>query len=132
MNVRSSTLLALAIALAASSASAQQYGPVAAPSGSHEVVTVTAPRPHERQRSTIGAPIVNVSLSREVRFDDLDLRTARGAHALRARVRDTARALCNQLDQQYPVTEDDSRSCITTAQNDAMAQADSAIGRTEY
>lgn len=132
MKIRSSMLLALGVALAATSASAQSYGPVAAPSGTHEVVTVTAPRSHERQRSTIGAPIVNVSLSREVRFDDLDLRTSGGAHALRARVRDTARALCRQLDQQYLVTEDDTRSCITTAENDALAQADSAIGSPEY
>jgi UrcA family protein len=128
MTVRSYTLLALGAVLVATSASAQ----TAAPSGTHEVVTVTAPRPHERQRSTIGAPIINVSLSREVRFDDLDLRTAGGAHALRARVRDTARALCRQLDQQYLVTEDDGRSCVTAAEDDALAQADSAIGSEEY
>jgi UrcA family protein len=129
MTLRSSLI---ALAALTTAASAQSYGPVTPASGTSEVVTVTAPRPHERQRSTIGAPIVNVSLSREVRFDDLDLRSARGAHALRSRIRDTARALCRQLDQQYLVTEDDSRSCIRTAEHDAMSQADSVIGSREY
>ncbi|HWA90609.1 MAG TPA: UrcA family protein [Rhizomicrobium sp.] len=120
MKIGSATLAAFALLTTA--AAAQSYGPVEPPSGTNEVVTVTAPRPHERQRSEIGAPIVKVSLSREVRFDDLDLRTARGAHALRNRVRDTARALCHQIDQQYLVTDDDTHSCIRTATQDALAQ----------
>lgn len=120
-------IAALGLTLAASAASAQSYGPVTPPSGSNEVVTVTAPKLHQRQRSTIGAPIVNVSLSREVRFDDLDLATASGARELRARVRHTAKALCNQLDQQYLVTEDDGKGCVGAATQDALEQADSAI-----
>lgn len=132
IDARCAALVALGLLLAVSAASAQSYGPVTPPSGTNEVVTVTAPPPHLRQRSEIGAPIVNVSLSREVRFDDLDLRTASGAHALRSRVRQTARALCRQLDEQYLVTEDDGNSCINTALDDAMAQADSAIGSERY
>lgn len=121
------TLLALGMALAATTALADPYGPVTPPSGANEVVTVTAPRPHETRRSKIGAEIVNVSLSREVRFDDLDLRTASGARALRDRVRRTASALCRQLDDQYLVTDDDSVPCIRAAVDDAMHQADAAI-----
>lgn len=119
--------LTLGLALAATAASAGPYGPATPPSGTDEVITVTAPHPHETQRSAIGAPIVNVSLSREVRFDDLDLRSDRGARTLRDRVRHTARALCRQLDSQYLVTDDDSRSCDGAALDDAMHQADDAI-----
>lgn len=123
------TLLALGLALAATSASAQSYSES---NGPNEVITVTAPPKHEQQRSSIGAPIVNVALSREVRYDDLDLRTARGAHALRDRVRSTARDLCRELDQRYPAAEDDIGSCQRHAVYDAMAQADAAIGDERY
>jgi UrcA family protein len=121
--MKSVVLAALGLTLAASAASAQSYGPVTPPSGSNEVVTVTAPKPHQRQRSTIGAPIVNVSLSREVRFDDLDLTTPTGARELRARVRHTAKVLCDQLDQQYLTTQDDGQGCVSTATDDALEQA---------
>jgi len=119
--------LALGSALVATAAGAAPYGPVTPPSGMDEVITVTAPRPHERQRSSIGAPIVNVSLSREVRFDDLDLRSDRGARELRSRVRHTARALCRQLESQYLVTDDDAYPCTSSAVDGAMQQADEAI-----
>jgi UrcA family protein len=109
---------ALALVLA-TSASAQSY---ASPT---EEVIVRAPQ-YGPQRSEIGAPIENVSLSREVRFDDLDLRTAWGARALRDRVRETAMNLCQQLENQY-VTMDDNRPCYRTAYEDAMDQAETAI-----
>ena len=117
-------LLMLGTMLMASAASAQSYGPVTPPSGTNEVVTVTAPKLHQRERSRIGAPIVEVSLSREVRFDDLDLSTDSGMRALHARVRHTAKVLCDQLDQQYLTTQDDARGCVTTAVDDAMEQAE--------
>src|SRR5438552_15213241 len=61
-----------------------------------EQIEVIAPRYHPR--SAIGAEIRDVALTREVRFDDLDLRTAWGARELRARVRYTASNLCTKLD----------------------------------
>jgi UrcA family protein len=124
---RKTALLIVGLALTATAASAQSYGPVTPEAGTNEVVTVTAPRAHQRQRSDIGAPIVNVALSREVRFDDLDLTTAHGVRELRARVRDAASTLCREIDQQYLVTEDDSRSCVSAALDDAMGQADAVI-----
>jgi len=122
--MRKFALLVLGTMLMASAASAQSYGPVTPPSGTNEVVTVTAPKLHQRQRSRIGAPIVNVSLSREVRFDDLDLSTDSGMRTLHARVRHTAKVLCDQLDQQYLTTQDDARGCVSEAVEDAMEQAD--------
>src|SRR5690348_15117927 len=47
-----------------------------------EEVIIEAPRYHAPQRSTIGAPIEDVAMSRTIRFDDLDLRTPWGARAL--------------------------------------------------
>jgi hypothetical protein len=66
--------------LLATTALAQSYD------GPTEDVIVRAPQ-HGPARSEIGAPIQDVSLSREVRFDDLDLRTVWGAQALRSRIR---------------------------------------------
>lgn len=117
-------LLALAMATAAAGAASAQWS---AGGGNNEVVTVTAPHPQQHRRSTIGAPIVNVALSREVRFDDLDLRTYRGAHVLRERVRRTAVALCRDIDDRYLVTQDDDRSCVRDAEYEAMDQAEEAI-----
>jgi UrcA family protein len=125
----------LALALAGQPASAQtSYGgnpTVGAPS---EEVIITAPRYHAK-RNELGAQLDNVSLSRDVSFTDLDLRTDRGAHILRERVKETARTLCYQLDTDYLVTEDNSPPCYSTAVRDALGQADAAIRaarRTAY
>ena len=92
---------ALGLVLAASSAGAQQYGAPAGPGyynyGPPEEVIVTPP-PYARQRSAIGAPIIDASISRPVRYDDLDLRSGWGVRELRDRVSFTARTLCSQLE----------------------------------
>jgi UrcA family protein len=119
---------AVGVALAASSASAQEYGP-SGPGyyqGPPEQVEVYAPR-HRSERSDIGAPIQDVAISRPVRFDDLDLRTEWGARELRARIEYAARDMCNQLDTLYPVSTSDSPPCFRTAVDNAMYQADAAI-----
>ncbi len=120
---------ALAAALAASSAFAQDYGrgeTVSYRTAANEEVTITAP-PRGPARSSIGAPIRDVALSSTVAYDDLDLRTRGGAHALRERIRHTARDLCRQLDTRYPITAEGSPPCYRTALADAMVQADAAI-----
>jgi UrcA family protein len=117
------------VALAASSASAQDYddsAPVYQSSSTEEVI-VAAPR-HRIERSAIGAPIRDVALSRPVRFDDLDLTTDEGAYVLRERVRYTAQRLCRDLDSRYPITvAEDGPSCYQQALDDAMDQAETAI-----
>ncbi len=126
---------ALALALATVPASAQtSYGGNPTAETPSEEVIITAPRYHARHNA-IGAQLDTVSLSRDVSFTDLDLRTERGARLLRARVRETARTLCQQLQTDYLVTEDDSPPCYATALRDALGQADTAIRearRTAY
>jgi UrcA family protein len=130
------SVAALGFALVASSSNAQgYYGPYdnGDPNyrGPTEQVYVYGPR-RPRERSEIGAPIEDVAISRPVRFDDLDLRTAWGADELRERILYTARNLCRQLDSVYPSSfypaTSDSPPCYKTAVEDAMAQADEAIG----
>jgi UrcA family protein len=120
--MRTASLLAAATALAIAAPAAAQ--PFAGPT---EEVIVHAPPYQGQQRSEIGAPIDDVSLSREVHFDDLDLRTSWGQDTLRDRVRRTAMSLCQDLENRYPVTADGSPPCFRTAYDDAMGQAETAI-----
>jgi UrcA family protein len=132
---RLSLLAATAIGLAlATPASAQQYDRYDDPSyrnSSDEQIEVTVPRYHPRS-STTGAPIRDVALSREVRFDDLNLRTAWGAHQLKVRIRSAATDLCQKLNIRYPVSADNSPPCFQTAVHRAMYQADRAIGDARH
>ena len=120
---------ACGLALIGSPVNAQEYTrygePVSYGTPADEEVEVIAPRYHPR--SAIGAEIRDVALSREVRFDDLNLRTAWGARELRARVRYTASNLCMKLDVRYPVSADNSPPCYSTAVRNAMYEADEAI-----
>jgi len=124
-------LLAVAacgLVLAAGPAGAQDYGRYSdAPyaSTSDEQIEVIVPR--HNSRSAIGAPVRDVALSREVRADDLDLRTLRGERVLRARIRSTAGELCRRLDVLYPVAMEDSPPCFKRAVENAMYRADGMI-----
>lgn len=132
ITARRASLLAATVcglALVCAPVNAQQYSrygePVSYGTPADEEVEVIAPRHHER--SAIGAEIRDVALSQEVRFDDLDLRTAWGARALKARIRYTASNLCMKLDVRYPVSADNSPPCYATAVRNAMYEADEAI-----
>ena len=115
--------------LMGTSVNAQEYTrygePVSFGHPADEEIEVIAPRYHPR--SAIGADIRDVAISREVRFDDLDLRTAWGAHQLRARVRYAASDLCMKLNVRYPVSADNSPPCYSMAVRNAMYDADEAI-----
>lgn len=104
---------------AATSASAQDYG--------DEEIQVTAPRHHTTTTDIPGTPIRDVAMSRQVRFDDLDLRTRHGARILRSRIRSTAQTLCRQLEFMHPVATSDSPPCYRMAVHDAMIQVNDAI-----
>jgi UrcA family protein len=74
----------------------------------------------------LGVPNVRVFLSRAVRFDDLDLRTRSGARTLRNRVKLTARLLCRDIDERWPVTADnggDQATCYHDAAENALYRA---------
>jgi UrcA family protein len=120
--------------LAAGAASAQEYGRYndngyAYGQGPEEVI-VQAPRWYQPKRTSIGAPIRDVSLSEAVRFDDLDLRSDRDVRRLEARIREHAGVLCRRLDVQYPVTVSaSSRNCFQDAMADANDQVEAAIAQ---
>jgi len=66
---------------------------------------------------------VELSVSRPVSFSDLDLSHESGYIELHARVRDTARDLCAELDARFPELRGDrdaDRECVRTATRNAM------------
>jgi UrcA family protein len=109
-----------ALAFVATAASAQDYG------RSDEEVDVYAPH-YSAEPGHLNGTLGKVSLSRPVRYDDLDLRTRDGAHELRMRVRDEARDICERLADIYPVYEANGTSCYKTAEQDALIKANAAI-----
>lgn len=121
---------AFCLALAATAAGAQDYGPNNGPAPNEELrneeVIVTA-SPHG-QRSANGAPIETVSVTRAVQASDDELRSPEGAREFRARIRFAAHTLCQRLEAFYPASYDDSRDrCYRRAVADAMGEADRAI-----
>lgn len=114
-------LVAGALGFAAMPALAQDDG-----YSGNESVTVTAPRFHVEGNRMRPVP-EKVSLSTQVRYDDLDLRSRRGAHSLRLRVRDAAQDVCGQLADAYPFYQLNGTSCYKTALQDGMVRADAAI-----
>lgn len=120
----------LAATSAVSSAMAQDgyYGRDVSYQGGTEEVQVYANRHHAGHSTVTGAPIEDVALSRAVRFDDLDLRSDADVRILHERIRATAHALCRELDATHPITTADSPPCYENAVQNAMAQADDAIG----
>jgi UrcA family protein len=92
-----------------------------------EQIIVTAPR--YSQRGDLGGEIRDIQMRREVRFDDLDLRTGWGSMTLKSRVKAAARSMCNTLDRMYPVATDDNPPCFRTAIDNAMPQVMSIIAR---
>ncbi|HTV97995.1 MAG TPA: UrcA family protein [Steroidobacteraceae bacterium] len=81
---------------------------------------------HHKQVGTTytGIPIEQVSLSREVRFTDLDLRTPNGRTMLNGRIESVARDACHQLQTLYPLEDwqTDNRTCVADAMRGARAQ----------
>jgi UrcA family protein len=127
-------LLAGAVALASgATASAQEYDrygqPVYHDNGPPDEITVFAPRHHHQERSAIGAPIEDVSLSTAVRYDDLDLTTDWGIRRLHDRISSAAHDLCQRLDVTHPIAVSDSPPCYRTAMEEAEPLAVAAIDR---
>jgi UrcA family protein len=119
-------LLSFGLFVAGGSALAQTPPPAQAP----EEVTVTAPRVvHQTvgRSSTTGAPIEVTSISREVKFADINLSTPSGEAAVKERITQTARGMCKELDKMYPLEQRDP-DCARKAIRDAMKQVDKARG----
>ena len=82
-------------------------------------------------RTTIGAPVEEVTLTHRVSYADLDLATHSGAMALKRRVKETARLACEQLDKLYPFEDKAEPACIQEAVHRAESQVDEAIVSAE-
>jgi len=120
-----SALASLALALGATAVIAQT---------TVQEIIVEAPHMVTRSevgRTNTGAPIEEIILSREVFFDDLDLKEQSAVTTLEARVRDAATRACAELDKLYPAsmypTTQGSGDCVRTAMNTAMPQVARAI-----
>ncbi|HEY2661812.1 MAG TPA: UrcA family protein [Caulobacteraceae bacterium] len=90
-------------------------------SGDTADITIYAPRHSERSSST-GAPIETVSASRVVYVGDLDLGARWGVSRAKARIVHAARDACNQLDETYPSSDQDTGRCVPDAVSSAMYQ----------
>ncbi len=108
-------------ALSASPVLAQDEG--AANTGAVTERIVVSPTGATSTRGRLGAPIVDVSASRNIRVDDLDLSTSEGVATLRSRVNRTARNLCRRLDILFPLETQNSARCFRNAVNQAMEVA---------
>ena len=92
----------------------------------NESITVNAPRFHG-QAARLNGPLEAVSYTGVVRYDDLNLRTRRGARELRLRVRDEAQDVCTRIAEVYPVREAPGTSCYKAALSDGLIHANEAI-----
>ena len=132
--IRASLICAAAFGLSVAAAPAfaqDSYGPGYS-YGPPEEIYVYPPRPAP-EHGFSGANVGTVSISRPIRYDDLDLRTGWGAATLRHRIYVASERLCRQLTQFYPTSvyplQTDSYDCQRRATADAMSQADDAIAR---
>ncbi len=88
----------------------------------------TVEREYTGRRSSIGAPINELTLQRSISTKDLNLRYDRDVRELYRRIERVAVEACDQVEREsrgVPLTT--RRDCIREATNDAMAQADDLI-----
>lgn len=144
VSLRNLTLFTGALMLSASAAAAMDMGNFnkhtppadtrlsqAAYTPDTEEVIVTAPNIRMERNPVFGLP-GKASLSRRVAYSDLDLTVPKDARELRARVRASAREICDTLRDAHPVREASGTSCYRDALNDAMPRVDSAIREARF
>jgi UrcA family protein len=81
----------------------------------------------QQERSTLGAPVVDVTMSQLVSFADLAIPTVDANIALRHRVKSAAKRVCDRLEIRYPAAEPDRWSCYRSALARATPLVDTAI-----
>jgi UrcA family protein len=129
---------AIGLSVAATAAPAQDYGP---PPGAYpeppESVIVTAPRrPYFREEGSgprlVNMPPEKISLSMDVRYDDLDLVSWGGARELRWRVSEAAHQVCGQLREAYPFRQLQGTRCYRDALENGLIRANEAISTARH
>ncbi len=114
---------ATALSLLAAPAIAQSYD--------DEEIIVRGPtveRYRTGERSSIGAPIEELTLVRVISTKDLNLRYDGDVYELHRRIEAVAEESCDEVDrasQGVPLTTE--RECVREAVRDAMAQADGLV-----
>ena len=108
------------IALVAAAAGLLAAGPSSAEVV--EGVTVEAARVVEVGRTVYGAPQQVVVMRRGVNYSDLNLKTAEGQAAMETRIKETAKALCTELDKMYPLQDPQKSDCVRDAVRTGMAE----------
>jgi UrcA family protein len=81
--------------------------------------------------SSSGASEQIISLSRRVNYADLNLGTYSGSQEIEARVRSTAKSLCDKLDQMYPTLDVNTKTCVRNTVSKGMADVRAAIVAAE-
>jgi UrcA family protein len=92
-----------------------------------EVVTVEAARGTVVGRSAYGVPIREVKIQSRVSYADLDLTSAYGALELENRIKETAKATCEQIKVAIPAEDSSQATCIKDAVDGAMKEAHKVI-----
>lgn len=129
--------LAAALALGGNTAAGQERGDEATSDGQIEEIVISAPWMARREvverRTSTGARIEEITLTRSVDYSDLELERTEDARELERRIEDVARQSCEVLADEFPLADTDTQSCVESARRDAMAQArqaiDAAIGQ---
>ena len=110
-----------------------RYGPPPPPpaydNNAADEIVIYAPRHRHVERGELGGPIEDVSLSKGVRYDDLNLTSDWGIRKLHDRISFTAHELCRRLDVTHPIAVSDSPPCYRTAMEQAEQLAVAAIDR---
>lgn len=78
-----------------------------------------------------GAKLEVVSISKRVSYADLNLASVSGSEEMEARVRSTARTLCEKLEQKYPLSGTQTETCIRDTVSKGMADVRTAIAAAE-
>lgn len=96
-----------------------------------EEITIIAPHQVHRKnvgKTTIGAPIEEISLTHHVGYNDLNLTKPEDVETLKTRITDMAKEGCEELDELFPLDKDidKNRQCVRDATSQAMAQISAA------
>lgn len=75
-----------------------------------------------RGTSSLGVPILDISVSYGVSTAGLDLKSHEGMEAMEKRVNDAAVAACEQIQRDYPDATPDKATCAKEAAGKAMSQ----------
>lgn len=115
--------------VAASLLSVMAFGPPASAqtsqTGAYPEIVVVHPL---IRRADLVAPIMTVTISKPIAYNDLDLTTVYGAYTLRQRIRDAAHYICNRLQGLYFGGTPDRDTCYKSVKNQGQLEADSAFG----